>query len=128
MRWACFRFNCLSNRPLSKYIAQYLTKFHCPGNNCDCDCCYDDEQVNGEKTGQNVVQLANYSSYVMYPPLFLAGPVMTYNAFSAQQDHVPVTVSKVSVAISPHSLPACHSPCCRLVMNDPKDHSVQTLR
>lgn len=41
--------------------------------------------------------LSNYLAYVLYPPLFIAGPIMTFNDFTAQLAH-PLTIHRRAVA------------------------------
>ena len=72
--------------------------------------------------------LSEYSAmrffeYMFYPPLYLAGPILTFNAFASQR-RLPSSISSKQVSMSELRLPH-HRPLYALPN---RKHTVRTVR
>lgn len=63
-----------------------------------------------QERAEEALPLARYSTaacmaYALYPPLYIAGPILTFNAFASQILRPrPISAAQVSLRHDPHSL------------------------
>jgi protein-cysteine N-palmitoyltransferase HHAT len=48
-----------------------------------------------------VYNFSNYIAYVLYPPLYIAGPIMSFNDFMWQVLSLPVVSASVMTPLTP---------------------------